>query len=113
MLELALAGESQRTIAEVVFGDKRLHGRVERIIADERRRERLPRASEAPRRKTLPTGEELFARFVFSLDARLDAGERVSASEIAQVLKMEILLENRQMVERMRELTGEPRDDVG
>jgi hypothetical protein len=83
---------------------------VERIVAEERRRERVPRSREAPRR-TLPSGEELFARYVLVLDERLARGERVGAGEIARVLKIEALLENRECVREANELVRERSGD--
>ncbi len=109
MLELALTGESQRAIAETVFGDRRLLGRVERILRAERRRAQAPRDGEAPRRGTVPTAEELFARYLLDLDERMGRGERVGASEIAAIIRVETMLKNRRRYEQLRELTRDPR----
>jgi hypothetical protein len=117
---LAEEGFSKREIAERVYGDRRLYGRVERI---------LKRARAAADDPTIETGEliarletlraelkeeqipdldelvDLFARR--SLQERLEREpDKVRVSELAALLKLQIRLENRRQYERIRKLTA-------
>jgi len=116
---LAEEGFSQRDIADRVFGDRRLHGRVERILKRERTvgrdpdqelRELLGRLETL--RAELHDADipdlyelvEVFARR--SLQARLEREpEEVRASELAARFKLQLQLENRRQYERIRTLT--------
>lgn len=108
MLKLASEGLSQRAIARQAFGNARLHGRVERILRTEQEDKGVRPPSEAPRADgELPTSEELFTRYLRDLDRRLEQGERVSAQEIAAIIRVENMLESKRTFEQLRDLTRE------
>jgi len=105
---------SERKIAEVVFGDARYRGRVERIL---RRPDSAPRrdlpgerapamADEAALadEPELPSSRELLNRHRRRL-AR--ASDLPSLREIALLLKLERQVEARETVERLNALTRE------
>lgn len=116
-----LAGEgfSQREIAERVLGDRRLHGRVDRILRRQRElradperelRELLARLETLRHDLTdadIPDLDELFELFLRrSLARRLDRDpESVRVSELAAVLRVTVQLERRRQYERVRRMT--------
>jgi hypothetical protein len=119
---LADEGFSQREIAERVFGERGLHGRIERILKrdrtvsadpDQELRDLLARletlagelkAAEIPELDELV---DLFKRR--SLQERLEREpDKVRVSELAALLKLEIRLEQRRQYERIRKLTARP-----
>src|SRR5205823_9895626 len=96
VLELAAQGASQREIAEAVFGDTRLRGRVERILAAEAAASNgpdLPRTSAAQEASDEPfTPEsdlELFRELVSRSErAMLESDRPPSLLDIERLLKI-------------------------
>jgi hypothetical protein len=120
VLRLVSEGTSRRAVAQRVFGDERLRGRVDRIVRDaelggrrsqvdqvlERLVEVPPDAADVD--EGAPTLEELVARYARQLRQRLDdSAERVSAGELLTFAKLELWLENKHRVERLNRLTRE------
>lgn len=115
ILELAEKRMSQRKIAKEVFGDDRLRGRVERVLADQRRAEARidfePGPGGEPDDSELPTLEQLVVRYKRSLDKRLDdPSEKVTAQELESLARLEVRLENLRQFERIRAMTSHPRE---
>ena len=118
VLRLVERGESRRSIAAKVFGDERLKGRVDRIVREaelggaraeaERLVEGLLAEGPISDESELPTLEELFRRYAFSLKRRLeDPDERVTAGELEAFARLEYRVENKRRLERLNELTRE------
>ena len=105
---LAAEAVSERKIAELVFGDARYRGRVERLL---RTRSSSP-ADELPagengsgvEEQELPSTRELLNRHRRRL---ANAGELPSLKEIELLLKLERQLEATETLERLRALTRE------
>lgn len=114
VLRLAAEGRSQREIAEVVFGDARYRGRVERILRRPPERARPAEASLAPEGtpaevEGLPSSaadavsiDELVARYEQEL-AR--TGAVPSLSEIERLLRIKRQLRALADLERLNALT--------
>jgi hypothetical protein len=116
---LAEEGFSKREIAERVYGDRRLYGRVERILkregtisngVDLNREEllaRLETLAQELQEADLPDLDELTDLYKRrSLKKRLEeTPEKVKASELAALFRLELQLENRRAYERIRRLT--------
>jgi hypothetical protein len=112
---LAKEGFSQRDIAERVFGDRNLHGRVERIlkqdgeigsVVDDDPKAllvRLETLAQELKETDLPNLDELTDLYKRrSLQRRLeDAPETVRASELAALFGLELRLEQRRQYERI------------
>jgi hypothetical protein len=120
VLRLVSEGTSRRAVAQRVFGDERLRGRVDRIVRDaelggrrsqvdqvlERLAQSPPDAADAD--EGAPTLEDLVAHYARQLRRRLsDPEERVSAGELLTFAKLELWLENKHRVERLNRLTRE------
>jgi hypothetical protein len=108
---LASQGASKRKIAEIVFGDARFHGRVERIG---RRQASSPRPDDVSEDGTVLAGEpelppirELLNRYRQRL---ANASDLPSLKEIALLLKLEHQVETDEMLEQLNALTREPAD---
>jgi hypothetical protein len=105
---LAAEAVSERKIAEIVFGDARYRGRVERLL---RTRSSSP-AGEPPaddkgsgaEEQELPSTRELLNRHRRRL---ANAGELPSLKEIELLLKLERHVESKETLERLRALTRE------
>jgi FixJ family two-component response regulator len=120
VLALAEEGFSQRAIAERVFGDRMLRGRVERILQRDRSREasldaevaslvdRLETLARELEQADLPPLEELVLGYKKrSLAQRLEtAPESVRARELTALFNLELRLEQKRQFERARELTS-------
>jgi hypothetical protein len=115
VLALVDGGASQGKTAEVVFGDRRYRGRVERIL---RSRDTTRTAPPQPTRTDsvepegdLPVGsrlatlQELVARYERSLSA---SDETPSLADIERLLKVKQRLEAWEMFERANALTRDP-----
>jgi hypothetical protein len=103
VVELVDAGVSQRAVAELVFGDRGLRGRVQRILVAERVRE----AREHDPEQRAPSAAELAERLARDVERRLGAGERVSPGDVLALSRLERVLENQRTVERLNALTRE------
>jgi IS30 family transposase len=116
VLALAEEGFSQRAIAERVFGDRMLRGRVERILQRDRSREasldaevaslvdRLETLARELEQADLPPLEELVLGYKKrSLET---APESVRARELTALFNLELRLEQKRQFERARELTS-------
>jgi hypothetical protein len=113
VLELAAQGASQRAIAEAVFGDARLRGRVERILAAEAAASNGP----DPPRTTAAQGAfgepftpesdlELFRELVSRSErAMLESDHPPSLLDIERLLKIKRQLETLETIEELRALT--------
>jgi hypothetical protein len=106
---LADEGVSKREIAVRVFGDARVHGRVERILS--RPPSRPPRPVDAEG-SVSPARQENRAFFRELLDRHrerlADGGELPSLKEIELLMKLERQLEAAEMIEQANALTREP-----
>src|SRR5438552_4015219 len=112
VLELDSLGLSQRQIAERIFGDRRFHGRVARILARHRAATIASGTTDDadPARPPLEATTALLRELIDNLAARLLAkGEDVTAREIAQLMNLQLRLEQREAYERARDLTREQR----
>jgi hypothetical protein len=112
-------GFSQREIAERVFGDRRYHGRVERILKRHRLGgsdseqelgellSRLETLADELKGADIPELDELVDLFKRrSLQERLEREpDKVRVSELAALFQLELRLENRRALERARKLT--------
>jgi len=108
---LASQGASKRKIAEIVFGDARFHGRVERIG---RRQVSSPRPDDVGEDSTVPAEEHELPPIRELLDRHRQrlagATDLPSLKEIALLLKLEQQLETDEMLECLNALTREPAD---
>jgi hypothetical protein len=113
---LAKEGFSQQEIAERVFGDRRYHGRVERILKrdaanpDAEWRELLACLETLMtelREAELPDLDELVDLYSRrSLQERLEREpEKVRVSELARIFQLQLRLEQRRAYRVARELT--------
>jgi hypothetical protein len=115
VLELAAQGASQRAIAETVFGDARLRGRVERILAAEAAASNgpdLPRSSAAQGAAgesfTPESDLELFRELVSRSErAMLESEHPPSLLDIERLLKIKRQLGTLETIEELRLLTRE------
>lgn len=115
VLRRAQAGESNRQIAEAVFGDARYRGRVERIrrrVASEGESDTDGSRVELNLDHAAPAADARYWREIVShsrlrLEERLAQGETVSARELETLLKLEQRVANLEQFERARELTRE------
>jgi hypothetical protein len=110
---LAAEGLSERKIAEIVFGDARYRGRVERLVrpgssppAHDSLEGTLLKADEATQSSEpeLPSIRELLNRHRRRLAS---AGELPSLKEIELLLKLERQVETKETLERLNTLTRE------
>jgi hypothetical protein len=120
VLALVAEGESRRSVAQRVFGNERLRGRVDRIVRESQRagsrsevERMLERLAESPPDAAgtddgTPTLEDLFTGYARELRRRLDdPEERVSAGELLAFARLELWLENKHRVEELNRLTRE------
>jgi hypothetical protein len=120
VLRLVSEGTSRRAVAQRVFGNERLRGRVDRIVNEARlggRRSEAEKMAErlvesppdaAGAHEDTPTLDDLVAHYTRQLQQRLDdPEERVSAGELLTFAKLELWLENKHRVERLNRLTRE------
>jgi hypothetical protein len=120
VLRLVSEGTSRRAVAQRVFGNERLRGRVDRIVNEARLGSRRSEAEKMAERlvesppdaagadEDTPTLDDLVAHYARQLQQRLDdPAERVSAGELLTFAKLELLLENKHRVERLNRLTRE------
>jgi hypothetical protein len=118
VLRLVEDGLSRRAVAREVFGDERLHGRVDRIVRGAELSTEcsdfgklLERLGEAPTDKpeanlNRPSLEDLVARYALRLQRRLDDLEDwVSAGELLAFARLNLWLENDRRIEQANRLT--------
>lgn len=120
VLALVDAGRSYSAVADEVFGDASLRGRVERIVRRERQEgERLPRLerllAELPGEDSQPAEsrlaqpdswlEQLVPLYGATLKRRLEADLPVNGRELLALAQLEWRLENQRQVKRLNELT--------
>ena len=107
-------------MAQEVFGDERLRGRVDRIVREarlgggglnveqvlEQLVDSAPDSVDAE--EAAPNLEDLVTRYAHELRRRLDdPEERVSAGELLSFARLELWVENKKRVEEANRLTRE------
>lgn len=108
---LAADGESIRRIAELVFGDRRYRGRVERILRAKARAEGQTarvRQSAVTLEGLVPPGTPVLSlrELVAAHREQLErAGEDASLRDVQTLLKLERQLAAREEIERLNALT--------
>lgn len=117
VLELVAGGVSYSAAAEEVFGDRRLRGRVERIVRRDRdARPKLPSLDELlaqlpdeaePESEDEPGSwlERLVPLFGRMLRRRFEADLPVSGRDLVALANLELRLENQRQVKRLNDLT--------
>ena len=120
VLGLIAEGVSRRAVAQEVFGDERLRGRVDRIVREarlgggglnveqvlEQLVDSAPDSVDAE--EAAPNLEDLVTRYAHELRRRLDdPEERVSAGELLSFARLELWVENKKRVEEANRLTRE------
>jgi hypothetical protein len=108
VLQLAAEGVSQRAIAEEVFGNARLHGRVERIVGGPAKQpvasegEPLELESVLPKELLAP---ELRRLFGFYDEVRKRTGAEPSMADLERLLRIHLRLQALAQVERLNAIT--------
>lgn len=111
VLALAAEGETQRAIAEQVFGDARYRGRVERILREQaipsRESGNAQRMAEAELLASFDASDVSLARqLVGRYERSLAESDEVPAlADIERLLRIKRQLDAAEMVQRARELT--------
>lgn len=122
VLRRAAARESNRAIAEAVFGDARYRGRVERIRRQPAHEDEPATLTGRPVELRLdhdaPPADAAYWRELVSqsrrdVEQRLQRGAHVPPRELAALLKLEQHVANLEQYERMRALTRRQPSEAG
>lgn len=116
VLELAAEGMSQRAIAKEVFGNARLHGRVERIVGAQTKRTAVSEGEPLDVQSVLPEdleAPELRKLFSFYDQIRQRTGAEPSLADIERLLRINLQLETLAQVERLNAMVSESGLDGG